>query len=222
MNDMSSAMTQSVGEVDAGRSSIHKAGEEINQVVENINNVTRLMSSTASSVTQQSAAIEEIARSIDVIREKTSRSLENAERSLDISTKSANVIDERLGDYQKLDIPDSIFDYAKSDHITWKKKLAAMLVGKSSLSADELADHHHCRLGKWYYSITDKKMKDCEFYKALEEPHGSVHEHGKKSAELFAKGDRVGALEEYDAMAIASKKVIENLEAMKKKCLSEK
>ncbi len=220
MNEMSAAMTQSVGEVDAGRSNIHKAGEEIGAVVENIQNVTRLMSSTASSVTEQSAAIQEIARSIDVISQKSSRSLENSERALDTTTKSAEQMDARLKEFGDMNIPNSIIEFAKSDHILWKKNLAAMLVGRSQLSASELSDHHHCRLGKWYYSVEDRGMKECEFYTAIEEPHAAVHNHGKKAAELFASGDRVGALEEFEAMSKASEAVVQNLEHIKNKCIS--
>jgi methyl-accepting chemotaxis protein len=218
MNEMSDAMVQSVGEVDSGRSNIHKAGEEMDNVVENITNVTRLMSSTASSVTEQSAAINEIARSIDMIKEMTERCSENAELALEASNNSAKLVDERLAEFQQMNIPNAVMDYAKSDHITWKKKLAAMLVGKSKLTADELADHHHCRLGKWYYGITDSKMKECENYRNIEEPHAQVHAHGKKAAELFAKGDRIGAMAEYEAMSKASVEVVKNLEHMKKKC----
>ncbi len=219
MHEMSAAMIQSVGEVDAGRNSIHEAGEQINSVVQNINNVTRLMASTASSVTEQSAAIDEVARSIDIIRQMTNRSMENAEHALDTTTKSAQLIDDRLKDFQKYNIPNAIMDFAKSDHISWKKRLAAMLVGKNKLTAEELGDHHGCRLGKWYYGVSDQKMKTCEHYLGIEDPHAAVHRHGKKAAELFAKGDRVGALAEFEKMSEASSKVVGNLELMKKKCV---
>ena len=44
---------------------------------------------------------------------------------------------------------------AKSDHFLWKKKLAEAFLGIQALGADELADHHSCRLGKWYDNIAE-------------------------------------------------------------------
>lgn len=217
MSDVSSAMESSVEQVSVGKGSIHKAGEEINHVVDSVKNVTTLMSATAASVTQQASAIDEIARSVDVIKHKTDLSLENANNAVDVSTKSAQQIDDRLKEYAGMNIPNSVIDFARSDHILWKKNLAAMLVGKSHLSSDELSDHHHCRLGKWYDSLEDQTIKGLQDYRDLEHPHAEVHEHGKNAADLFAKGDLEGALKEYEAMSASSERVVGHLEAIKLK-----
>lgn len=215
MGEVSEAMVLSVSATDSGRESINKAGEEINTVVDNIQNVTQLISSVAASVLEQDTVIKEIAHSIEVIQGKTKLSEENAEHALDATNDSAKVIDEQILKYRSMDIPNSIVDFAKSDHVLWKKRLAAMLVGKSNLTADELVDHHSCALGKWYDNVNDKNIKNHKSFIEMENYHSLVHNHGKKSAELFAKGDRVSAAEEYKKMSDASVHVIKCLEELK-------
>lgn len=215
MGEVSEAMVLSVSATDSGRESINKAGEEINTVVDNIQNVTQLISSVAASVLEQDTVIKEIAHSIEVIQGKTKLSEENSEHALDATNDSAKVIDEQILKYRSMDIPNSIVDFAKSDHVLWKKRLAAMLVGKSNLTADELVDHHSCALGKWYDNVNDKNIKNHKSFIEMENYHSLVHNHGKKSAELFAKGDRVSAAEEYKKMSDASVHVIKCLEELK-------
>ncbi len=217
MKDVSGAMKNSVEQVECGKGSIYKAGEEISHVVESVSNVTEAMSITAASVTEQASAIDEIARSVDVIKHRTDLSLENANRAVDVSTKSAKQIDSRLEKYAQMDIPDSVMDFARSDHVSWKKNLAAMLVGRSNITSDELSDHHHCRLGKWYNAQKDTSITNLRDFIDLEKPHAAVHDHGKKVADLFARGDLSGALEEYQKMSEFSEKVIDHLNAIKMK-----
>jgi len=215
MTEVSDAMIESVTATDTGRGNIHKAGEEINQVVKTVEKTTELMASVASSVTEEDAAISEIAKSIETIKEKTNRAASNADISSDVTIKTAKVVDEQLLIYRDMDIPNSILDFAKSDHVLWKKKLAAMLSGDSALSSDALSDHHHCALGKWYHDIQDLKIKNHDSFIKLEEVHSKVHTFGKKCAELFEKGDRIGATEQYERMSEASEKVLQYLTDIK-------
>jgi methyl-accepting chemotaxis protein len=215
MDDVSNAMIESVQATDLGRSSIHKTGEEITQVVKNVQNTTELMTSVASSVTEQDAAIHEIAQSIEIIKEKTDKASTNADFSSDITLKTAQMTDEKLSTYREMDIPNSILDFAKSDHVIWKKNLGAMLSGKTSLTADQLTDYHHCALGKWYDGVDDPNINNHPSFIELKKVHAKVHNHGKTCAELFAKGDRLGAIKEYESMSTASDVVLRCLTDIK-------
>ena len=89
-----------------------------------------------------------------------------------------------------------------------------MLVGLNNLTADELADHHSCRLGKWYGSVRDQAVKIHPAYQALEKPHTEVHTFGKQAASLFAQGDRQGAMDAILKMESASAEVIQLLDEL--------
>ena len=215
MERMSTAMAETSDAVDARRGEIHETGEQIGNIVEAIRNVTANMSATAASVTEQSAAVQEVVRSVSVIREKTDRSAGNAEKAVAAVDHSSQLVDTMLAEFQALQIPNAVIDYAMSDHFLWKKKLAAMLVGAASLQSSELASHHDCRLGKWYYQISDPEIQSQSAFRQIEGPHAAVHAHGKKSAELFARGDRVGALAEFEQMEAASQQVVALLKELK-------
>jgi methyl-accepting chemotaxis protein len=108
-------------------------------------------------------------------------------------------------------IPNKIIKLAQSDHVIWKKRLANMIIGKEGLKPGELADHHNCRLGKWYYSVTDTTLKARPDFSRLENPHALVHRHGIEAVKLYNAGDVEGALREIAAVEAASIDVLKFL-----------
>lgn len=214
MNDMATAMKETIDAVEAGRGEIHDAGTQIDDVVNTISSVTRLMSSTASSVTEQTAALDEITRSVEIISQKTTQSAGNADLAVEAVTEASRLIDKRLHELGQMKIPGAVMDLAMSDHIAWKKRLAAMLVGAEELEAKELTDHHQCRLGKWY-DTAPEAVRAHPAYAELEAPHAAVHEAGRRAAALFAKGNRIGAQRAYAEMSESSVEVIEKLQSLK-------
>ena len=214
VDQMLSAMAETMQAVSNGRNDIGVVRSEVEQAAHRVGHVTGRIGDAASGITEQSAATREVARSIEVIREKTANSLDNARKAVDAVTRSEDIIKEQLTEFQALNLPGAVIEFAKSDHALWKKRLAGMLVGASKLEASELADHHQCRLGKWYDSVSEPAYRNHPAFAALEGPHGRVHKHGRAVAELFARGDRIGALAEYKKMEAASTEVVELLERL--------
>jgi methyl-accepting chemotaxis protein len=89
-----------------------------------------------------------------------------------------------------------------------------MLVGLKSLTAGELADHHDCRLGKWYDQAKSSELARQPAFGRLLAPHEAVHRFGKTAAELYGRGDREGAAQNVAEMEKASGEVIELLDAL--------
>ncbi len=208
MEEMRASMTETAKAVGSGRADIDEVGAQISQVVDGIRDVTGRIAGTASSVTEQTEATQEVARSVDVIQEKAEFSRSNAERAVASVTASEEVINGRIEHLHANSTGASIIDVAKADHFKWKERLAGMMVGANKLSAGELASHRECRLGKWYQSVTDSSVKAHRAFQSLDTPHRLVHEHGKRMAELFANGDRVAALAEFEALEKASTEVV--------------
>ena len=214
VDQMLSAMAETMQAVSNGRNDIAVVRSEVEQAAQRVGHVTGRIGDAASGITEQSAATREVARSIEVIREKTTNSLSNARKAVEAVTRSEDIIKEQLDEFQAMSLPGSVIEFAKSDHALWKKRLAGMLVGASKLEASELADHHQCRLGKWYDSLSEPAYRNHPAFAALEGPHSRVHKHGRTAAELFARGDRIGALAEYQQMEAASAEVVELLEQL--------
>ena len=213
---MQSAIAQTDEAVSSGRDGMNGVGAAIRQVVDGVAAVTGRIGSTAAAVTEQTAATEEVARSIAVILDKAKAGSDNARIAVEAVGRSEVILNQQADTLLSQDIPGGILEIAKWDHIRWKERLARMLAGEEALTEKELADHHHCRLGRWYDGA-DATMRAHPAFTALEEPHRQVHVHGKEVARLFHAGDRQGAVAAYRLMADQSRRVVELLEALKRR-----
>lgn len=97
---------------------------------------------------------------------------------------------------------------AQSDHEAFVTGVLTVLDGRSSTKAADLANHHTCRLGRWYDSVSDERICACDSYAAMVAPHKRVHDAGKRALVAFWRGDRAGADQAADELRAASREVI--------------
>lgn len=57
----------------------------------------------------------------------------------------------------------------------------------------ELVDHHHCRFGRWFYSLGKQRYGYLPEYATLESVHADVHKVGHEIVRLHAAGETVAA-----------------------------
>jgi hypothetical protein len=109
----------------------------------------------------------------------------------------------------------SFVELAKTDHLIFKFEIYRVLMGISDKEVEQFADHHSCRLGKWYY---EGEGHDCYAqlpgYRAMEPHHAAVHECGIKALQAFHAGDVTEAIASAKAMEEASMGVLDCLEEM--------
>lgn len=161
--------------VTEGREVIDSAGGEMRNMSTQVIGITEKMEEIANILGQQSEASNEVAEGISTIAHMTTRNVGQIEAIVDFLAMVDEELVANLDDMLTLQIPDMTIYRAKSDHIIWKKKLAEMIVGRARLNPDELADHHSCRLGKWYDTIEDSSIRGHAAFIAMEEPHRAVH-----------------------------------------------
>ncbi|MCG9096203.1 CZB domain-containing protein [Laribacter hongkongensis] len=71
---------------------------------------------------------------------------------------------------------ESFLDIVKLDHFVFKIRVYESLIGINKLTGGDVASHHQCRLGKWYYEGRGfQECQDSPVYKNLEKPHELVH-----------------------------------------------
>jgi hypothetical protein len=106
-------------------------------------------------------------------------------------------------------------EVAKLDHLIFKFEIYKVFFGLSNKTAEELAHHTGCRLGKWYYEGEGRKLyAQLDGYRAIEAPHKEVHAAGKEALALFARGNVRAAVQSVARMEKASLGVVEGLERM--------
>jgi len=207
--------------VEMARSSVTSAQEltasaeqHISAVNEIVQQNSERMDVVANVLSEQSKATGELAGGVSKIAERSGVAAERANHVIEAVHNSEALIEKKFEFLDNRDIEDYVLYRAKSDHFLWKKRLSEMLVGLNNLTEDELADHHSCRLGKWYDAVSDDRIRNHPAYIALKEPHAAVHSHGKKAAALFAAGNTEAAHAAVADMERASQEVVRLLEEL--------
>jgi uncharacterized protein YukE len=109
----------------------------------------------------------------------------------------------------------SFIEVAKVDHLVYKFEIYKVFLGVSSKKPEEFADHHNCRLGKWYYEGEGGHcFSDFVGYKEMEEPHKRVHQYGVDALKQFYGGEYQAGLHSIAEMEKASMEVLKALETI--------
>jgi methyl-accepting chemotaxis protein len=185
-------------------------------VSKQVSRVTTGMAEISAILNQQTDASREIARGASSIGAMTKRSVEQVVAISNQLDAVHGLVAEELLNISKYSFDNKVPRLSKADHVIWKKRLADMAVGRIKLKADELSDHHSCRLGKWYYGDASRDSRGHRAFALLENPHALVHQHGKHAAKLFEAGDLPGALKEIQHVEAASKDVLRLLDELGK------
>jgi methyl-accepting chemotaxis protein len=208
------AMATGAAAVETGRSQMTELAGKIDEAGRRTQTVSIKMEEIASILSEQNAAIDEVSQGITAIAGLASENVEQVTRLSDVIDSSQGHL---AGLFQRLaaaEFPNKVVRLAKADHVNWKKRLVDMAVGRATLRADELSDHHSCRLGKWYYSDASTNLKSRREYIDLEAPHAAVHSHGKEAARLFAVGQLDRALAEVAIVEQCSAEVLRLLDGL--------
>ncbi len=194
--------------VSDGRASIDLVNDKMADMVSEFEKVSDNTNQIANSLNEQTVASAEVAKGINTIAAHSSKSVSSTDSIVEAINRIQKTIDAELLVLSELNIPGKIIKLAQSDHVIWKKRLVNMIAGKEGLESSELADHHGCRLGKWYDSVSDSGMKSQRAFIQLEEPHRHVHYHGKLAVDLYNRGQVGQALKEIQEVESSSKQVL--------------
>jgi len=148
-------------------------------------------------------ATSEISMSIQTLQQDASDIQNNSESMSDIAGESSSTImtfrdtlhmfnrDALETAHQAENIENSTFiTLAKIDHIVFKSNaFSSIFEGKTK---GQFADHHNCRLGKWYEAGKGKeRFGTLPSYRLLEKPHATVHAKVHENITFIEGSDRV-------------------------------
>ncbi|WP_231473338.1 CZB domain-containing protein [Thalassolituus oleivorans] len=112
---------------------------------------------------------------------------------------------------------ESFIETAKLDHVVWKAQVYQCIWQNKPQVCESLADHTHCRLGKWYIEGEGKqRYSHLASFARLDEPHRQVHDSGFRAMAAFKDQDREKMLKELERMESASTQVIRILSEMER------
>ncbi|MBL4871162.1 MAG: CZB domain-containing protein [Robiginitomaculum sp.] len=216
MKTVIECMDNSTIAVETGQTAITEVDTRMAEIDRTITVVTENTSQISNALREQNQASNEVAQGIAVIAASSSGSLEGIESIVNSMDKVEALITEQITALAEFEVPAKVIKLAQSDHVIWKKKLANMVTGRAGLKADELADHHSCRLGKWYDNVTDPKYLNNPAFIELKGPHKLVHQHGIDAVKLYNAQNTKQALAEISIVEDASKDVLRLLAILEK------
>lgn len=211
MQSMMQAMQANTASVGAGAAAVGQLATAMNAIEGSISAVVRNSKDIAVALEQQKEAAASVAGGVARIAGHAGKSSTALEAVLATMDKGQGAVNALIGIVAETQVPNRLVKLAQSDHVIWKRRLANMIIGREGLRANELADHHHCRLGKWYDQVDDARFRRHPAFAALEAPHCKVHQQGIQAVECYNNGDIRGALGRISAVETASREVLDLL-----------
>ena len=208
------SMERSTVAVDAGKSAIDGTATTMHQVAGQVANVMHKMNEISSVLGQQQEASAEIARSIAGVASMAAHNNELVVLLSDSIQKTNQDIAKSASSMLREGSSQTLCEIARIDHLLFKKRVIDTLMGTEKWQAHEVPDHHNCRLGKWYDSVADERIRSNPTYTHLKDPHKNVHATAKTCLTSAAQGDMEGAIKSLGALNDASTEVLELLEQL--------
>jgi len=193
MQRIRTSMTAGSNAVATGQTIITTTITAMSQIENRAADVAAGMTEMSDILLQQHSAAGEIAAGITSIVDLAQENVTEIGHVLDSIDQVEKLITEQIEAMAKTNFPARDVMRAKADHMIWRKRLADMLVGRTKLYPQELADHTQCRLGKWYAQASED-IKASGLYTDLLSPHREVHALGIKAAEAYNRADESEAI----------------------------
>ncbi|MEW5726915.1 MAG: methyl-accepting chemotaxis protein [Pseudomonadota bacterium] len=208
------AMAQSREAAREGHQSVVEVTGRLHDIAVKVDAVTGRMRDIAAILTQQSAVAQEVSGGASRIAEVAAGNYRQIDMALEAMSRASGVLDKRVEGFAGAGTPAAVVQIAKNDHIRFKRGIVDRIMDRNQLTADGLADHHTCRLGKWYDGVKDPALRNQPAFGRLLDPHQRVHAHGKRALELHAAGDFQGAIAEVNSLNDASREVLALLDEL--------
>ena len=214
MGGIISAMNEGSEKVSRGKDVINTSTQEMTAIADQVDIVNNRMQEINSILGQQATASREVSQGVASIAGMSAKNVTKINDVITILEGTETSINDGVNDMVSRGGKNAVIHAAKSDHMIWMRKLSQMLAGRATMDPTELADHHSCRLGKWYDAQTDPDFTSLPEWSALKIPHRNVHARGTEAAKLYENGDIKGAIAAVKEAEAASENVMEILEKL--------
>jgi len=209
--------SENVERAERGGAAAEDAGRSMGDVITAFSTVSEQVQHIKMAASDQGEASREIAQRTHEVSELASRETHEINQTSRQMRALEGGVRGQLDSLSEQKVSKGVLSLAKSDHMLWKKRLVDMTLGYENIAIEDVSDHHHCRLGKWYYSEGEELYGQDRAFVALEKPHAEVHRLARNIVEKFNKGDKTGANALLEQLGGPSDEVVELLDQLKRK-----
>jgi len=197
--------------VELGLTAVGEVAEEVSQVQMDVAEINAQVAEITRLLEDQQRACDRLAQSVSEVSKLSSHAIPEVDIVAEVLDRMEALVVQQVQVAAERDLPNKVVKLAQSDHAIWKKRLHMMMIGRSQLDPNELADHHSCRLGRWYDQVTDPKTTRQPAFLMLAEHHARVHTHGILMARHLQQSNYEAAASELGIVEEASERVLELL-----------
>ncbi len=218
---MTEAMTRTEAAVGSGEGVIIEVSGSMGRIGDLVSGILGRIDSIAAVLEEQQAASAEIAASVEAgskLAQHNRELIQTMAGKLEASNLQTE--EQATSLFQAAEGQAMMIEIAKIDHILFKKHVVDALLGHRSYPSASVPDHHCCRLGKWYDSFKDAKIRASAEFRALEVPHQRVHQEAKATLEMREQGRNPEALSHLAALNEAGDEVVRRLEDLGRSAFS--
>ncbi|MTD33507.1 chemotaxis protein [Paludibacterium sp. dN 18-1] len=113
-------------------------------------------------------------------------------------------------------------ELAKIDHNTFKFELYRVFLGLAEKRSQDVNDHQHCRLGKWFYEGDGKQyFSHLVSYRDLEPPHAAFHQAAREALLQKEQHNQAAAEQALDVVESTSLGVIDAFDHLSQSALAQ-
>ena len=215
MSGIVGTMEKGADAVAQGRAAVTSVGGQLENIASRFGSLSANMAEIAGILGQQMDAANEVAKGTSEIAAASGRNDRDLVTVFQGFDEASGMLNDQIGTFADLGSR-AIVEIAKNDHVTFKKNVMGAITGIGDWTADRLADHHNCRLGKWYDAVADPVILANPAFSALAGPHERVHACGKEVLRRYQAGNIAGALDEAVRLDGASHEVLDCLDRLAK------
>lgn len=213
--DVQSHITGFVNQIESMDMVIEEGNRTTTGVVNNLEEIINLVMTVERSVydisaamEEQSASSQEISAVVNSVTDTTSNLLLSLNETMDhiseqvdnfaeltrIAGETNQVSDSLRAIIQQYRLPDeAVLTQVKDDHRNFVRKYEFIIEKNLEYQPEQVVDHHNCRLGKWYASVSDEKTRQL-FIELAAHPHEEIHRLAREAVMLNNEGRHQEAL----------------------------
>ena len=202
--------------IEAARAGEHGRGfavvaDEVRTLAKRTTDATTDIESLVSTIRTETSAAQ------TQMNEVAQNSLKFGESGMEVSQKMQHLVELSTQTHQKItgSTLRSFIEVVKLDHLIYKMEIYKVIMKVSEKTANDFANHHECRLGKWYDQGEGKQIfSHSKNFRNLAPPHKEVHNNGILAINAFSQNNHESALGALRKMETASMQVLSLLEAI--------
>ena len=137
--------------------------------------ITQAIENIASISEENSASVEEVSASAEEMSAQVTQVTGSARALADTAQTLRETVNQFKLHKENLEETLSVIETFRKAHLTWVERVENMARGGKVVLIEEVPDHHHCALGRWYDGRGQREWGKHDSFAPINGPHEAFH-----------------------------------------------